>query len=101
LGLKITATVSWFGPQNQPGFGLSVAPQNQQREDGVGHTSRSGEKQVVLGFPNLASRLVEAQQRVVHMAPSQSLRQNQVEDGRVKAMGYIGPATLTLSFSMY
>jgi hypothetical protein len=37
----------------------------------------------------------------VHVAPSQSLRQNQVEDERVKAMGYIGPATLTLSFSMY
>jgi hypothetical protein len=28
LGLKITATVSWFGAQNQAGFGLSVAPQN-------------------------------------------------------------------------
>jgi hypothetical protein len=28
LGLKITTTVSWFGPQNQAGFGLSVAPQN-------------------------------------------------------------------------
>jgi hypothetical protein len=28
LGLKIIATVSWFGPQNQAGFGLSVAPQN-------------------------------------------------------------------------
>jgi hypothetical protein len=27
LGLKITATVSWFVPQNQVGFGLSVAPQ--------------------------------------------------------------------------
>jgi hypothetical protein len=26
LGLKITATVSWFVPQNQAGFGLSVAP---------------------------------------------------------------------------
>jgi hypothetical protein len=26
LGLKITATDSWFGPQNQAGFGLSVAP---------------------------------------------------------------------------
>jgi hypothetical protein len=29
LGLKITVTVSWFVPQNQAGFGLSVAPQNQ------------------------------------------------------------------------
>jgi hypothetical protein len=28
LGLKITATVSWFGPQNLAGFGLSVVPQN-------------------------------------------------------------------------
>jgi hypothetical protein len=26
LGLKITTTVSWFGPQNQVVFGLSVAP---------------------------------------------------------------------------
>jgi hypothetical protein len=28
LGLKITTTVSWFEPQNQVGFGLSVVPQN-------------------------------------------------------------------------
>jgi hypothetical protein len=34
-------TVSWFGPQNQAGFGLSVAPQNRQREVGTGHASRS------------------------------------------------------------
>jgi hypothetical protein len=27
-GLKITAMVSWFGPQNQVGFDLSVVPQN-------------------------------------------------------------------------
>jgi hypothetical protein len=37
LGLKITATVSWFGPQNQAGYGLSVAPQNQwEDKDNVG-----------------------------------------------------------------
>jgi hypothetical protein len=41
LGIKITATVSWFEPQNQAEFGLSVAPQNRQREVGVGHSSRS------------------------------------------------------------
>jgi hypothetical protein len=41
LGIKITATVSWFGPQNQACFGLSVAPQNQWREVGAGHASRS------------------------------------------------------------
>jgi hypothetical protein len=29
LAIKITATVSWFVPKNQTGFGLSVAPQNQ------------------------------------------------------------------------
>jgi hypothetical protein len=28
LSLKITVTVSWFRPQNEVGFGLSVAPQN-------------------------------------------------------------------------
>jgi hypothetical protein len=28
LGLKITTMVSWFGSQNQTGYGLSVAPQN-------------------------------------------------------------------------
>jgi hypothetical protein len=41
LGLKITATVSWFGSQNQAGFGLLVAPQNRRREVGTGHASRS------------------------------------------------------------
>jgi hypothetical protein len=40
LGLKITAMVSWFGPQNQAGFGLSVAAQNRQREVGAGYASR-------------------------------------------------------------
>jgi hypothetical protein len=34
-------TVSWFGPQNQVGFGLLVAPQNRWREVGAGHASRS------------------------------------------------------------
>jgi hypothetical protein len=33
--------VSWFGPQNQVSFGLSVVPQNQRREVGTGHASRS------------------------------------------------------------
>jgi hypothetical protein len=41
LGHKITATVSWFGPQNQVGFGLSVAPQNRRREVSAVHASRS------------------------------------------------------------
>jgi hypothetical protein len=41
LGLKITTLVSWFGPQNQMGFSLSVAPQNRWEENGAGHASRS------------------------------------------------------------
>jgi hypothetical protein len=42
LGLKITVTISWFGPQNQAVFGLSVVPQTRWREDGTRHTSRHG-----------------------------------------------------------
>jgi hypothetical protein len=41
LRLKITAMDSWFEPQNQVDFGLSVGPQNRQMEVGVGHASRS------------------------------------------------------------
>jgi hypothetical protein len=38
----IIVTVSWFGHQNQVGYGLSVAPQNQREdEDDAGHASRS------------------------------------------------------------
>jgi hypothetical protein len=33
--------VYWFRPQNQVGFGLSVAPQNRWREVSVRDTSRS------------------------------------------------------------
>jgi hypothetical protein len=36
-------TVSWFGPQNQVVYGLSVAPQNRwEDEDSTGNVSRSG-----------------------------------------------------------
>jgi hypothetical protein len=35
-------TVSWFEPQNQVGFGLSIAPQDRRREDSVEHVLRSG-----------------------------------------------------------
>jgi hypothetical protein len=33
--------VSWFGAQNQAGFGFSVAPQNRRREVSAGYASRS------------------------------------------------------------
>jgi hypothetical protein len=41
LGLKITAMISWFVPQNHVGFGLSIAPQTRRREVDAGHASRS------------------------------------------------------------
>jgi hypothetical protein len=41
LGLKITAIVSWFEPQNQAGYDLSVVAQNRRERDDVGHVSRS------------------------------------------------------------
>jgi hypothetical protein len=41
LGIKITVTVSWFGPQNHAGFGLSVAQQNQRRKVDQEHVLRS------------------------------------------------------------
>jgi hypothetical protein len=41
LGIKITATVSFLGPQNQAGDGLLVVPQNRWEEDDMGHASRS------------------------------------------------------------
>jgi hypothetical protein len=41
LGIKITATVSLFGPQNQVSFGLLVTPQNRWREVDVRHALRS------------------------------------------------------------
>jgi hypothetical protein len=64
LGLKITATVSWFGPQNHVGYDLSVAPKTRQESD-VWDTRQDLAawftwKQVGLEFPSLTSRLVEA-----------------------------------------
>jgi hypothetical protein len=94
LRLKITTTVFWFGPQNQVGDGLSVAPQNRQKDTTTWDTHRDLAasftwKQVGLGFFGLASRLAETRRRVVHMAASRRLHQSQVEDGRVDVTGYI------------
>jgi hypothetical protein len=71
-------TVSWFGPQNQADFDLSVASQNRRREDDT------------IEFPSLTSRLAEARQRVVHVALSKRLRRDQVEDGRVDVTDCVG-----------
>jgi hypothetical protein len=54
-------------------------------------------KQVRLGFPSLASRLVEARLRVVHMASSRrSCRVEEAEDEWVDAMGCVGPFYLNI-----
>jgi hypothetical protein len=88
LGLKITAVVSGFGPQNQAVYGLSVTPQNRWEGDRVEHMSRSSGG---LGFCSLASRLAEARRRLVHVAPSRRLCRGQVEDGRVDTAACVGP----------
>jgi hypothetical protein len=46
LSLKITATDSLFGPQNQAGDGLLVAAQNRREEDGTGHASKYSQARV-------------------------------------------------------
>jgi hypothetical protein len=48
-------------------------------------------KQVALGFSSLTLRLAEARRRVLHMALSRRLRQNQVEDGWVDVMSCVRP----------
>jgi hypothetical protein len=50
-------TVSWFGPQNQVGLGLSVVPQNQRREVGAGHVSRSSS---LLGVESSLARVSQS-----------------------------------------
>jgi hypothetical protein len=63
------------------GYGLSVAPQNRREVDDVGHISRSN------GLLHMEASWV----RVSQFASSQSLHRDQVEDGRVDAMDYVGP----------
>jgi hypothetical protein len=45
----------------------------------------------MLGFSSLDLRLVEKRRWVVHMVLSWRLRRGEAEDGRVNAMGYVGP----------
>jgi hypothetical protein len=86
LDLKITSTVSWFGPQNQADFSLSVAPQNRRREVGAGHASRS-------------SGLLYVEASRVRVSQSDLKTGGGATAGG--AMDCIDPAILTLSFSFY
>jgi hypothetical protein len=87
--------ISWSGPQNQAGFGLSVELQNRHvDEDGAGCASRSSgllcveASRVSVSHSGLKTGGGVAQ--MVHVASSRMLRRDQAEDGRVDVTGYIG-----------
>jgi hypothetical protein len=82
-------------------FDLSVAPQNRWREVGAGHASRSS------GLLRVEASLTRVSQSGLNTgggetaggatAPSRRLRQRQVEDERVDAMGCVGPCYPTFA----
>jgi hypothetical protein len=87
-------TVSWFEHQNQAGYDLSVAPQNQREDkDGMGHVSRSN------GLLRVDASRVRVSQSglkttggvmwMVHVSSSWRSRRDQVEDRHVDAMGCV------------
>jgi hypothetical protein len=94
LSLKIIVMFSWFVPQNQASDGLSVAPQNRREKDNAGHASRSsGLLRLEASWPRVfqfATKLMEAQRRMVHVASSWILCRVEAEDERVDAMDRIG-----------
>jgi hypothetical protein len=104
LGLKITTMVSWFVPQNQSDFSLSVAPQNRREGDGVGHTSRSNgflRVEVRLEFFQFASKLVESRRRVVHVVPLRRSREDKLKTDGSMQRAASDLATLDLPFLLY
>jgi hypothetical protein len=97
LGIKTGAAVLWFGPQNHRDDFLVWASKPsgrrfvdshlktaEQRKTMWGHVSTSGgllhAKQVELGFPSFALKLVEERQRVVHVASSWRSRGSEAKD---------------------
>jgi hypothetical protein len=106
LGIKITVMVSWFVPQNQVGYGLSVTPKNRQEdEDGVGHALRSS------GLLHLKASRARVSQFGLKTGGGVARwctwhhRGGCVElklktDGLMR-WSALDPSTLTLSFSMY
>jgi hypothetical protein len=93
LGLKIIVTDSWFGPQNQPGDSLSVAPQNQWEENGTGHVlNSSGLLRLEASqarVSQFALKLAEVRRWVVHVASPRRSREDEAEDRRVDVTGCI------------
>jgi hypothetical protein len=95
LDLKITTMISWFGPQNQAGFGLSVELQNRHEdEDGARYASKSSgflcDKASRVSVSHSGLKTGGGVAWMVHVASSRMLRRDQAEDGRVDVTGYIG-----------
>jgi hypothetical protein len=88
LSLKIIMMVSWFGPENQVGGGLSVCaskPMSGWRR--CEETRRHPVaffivKQVGLGFPSFSLKLANERRWVVHVASSRRTRRSEAKDGR-------------------
>jgi hypothetical protein len=95
LCLKITVTVSCFVSQNEASYGLSIAPQNQREEVSTEHTSKSSSllhveaSRAMISY--FTSKLTETRRRMVCMTSSWRSHGDEVEDGRVDAMGCIRP----------
>jgi hypothetical protein len=93
LCLKITAMVSWFGPQNQVGGCLSVCaskPMSGWRrcEDTHRHPAACFVvKQVGLGFLCFASKLAKERWRVVHMTSSRRSHGSEAKDSQFDGVG--------------
>jgi hypothetical protein len=94
LANKITAMVSWFGPQNQVGYDLLVAPQNRwEGEDGAGHALRSsGLLRLEVsraGVSQSSLKTGEGMMQMVYVVSSRRLRVDEAKDGRVDTTGCI------------
>jgi hypothetical protein len=90
----ITAMVSWFGPQNQVGYGLSVASQNRwEDEDGARHASKSsGLLHLEVSWARVSQYSLKTgggAAWMVHVASSWRSRGDEAEDRWVDATGYI------------
>jgi hypothetical protein len=75
-------------------YGLSVAPQNQREdEDCAGHVSRySGLFRMEVSWARVFQSGLKTggdTTRMMHVASLRSSHENEVEDGRVDATGYI------------
>jgi hypothetical protein len=93
-------TLSWFGPQNQADFGLSVAPQNRRGEVDVGHTSRSS------GLFRVEASLTRVSQSGLKTSGGTWHNHGGCVGCKLKTNGSMrwaasDPATLPLLFSMY